>query len=434
MNQSIQLRASLIILMLAALWGGGRGLFGVALAGQGQMTAHSIRSQPADGPTLTVQDGLSVNAGSLITVPIAFVGNGSQIAGLGLSLDFDQACLAFDPSDADGNHIPDAIQFELSPQFFESVAYDAADTDGEIDILIADYTPPLATVADSAQLMRVRFTAVCQPDSPAGQESLINFSARPAVTFSDPDGQDVSGSAIANAVLILPQPGFTPQPTPTATPTVTPIPTATATPVPVAANNAPLVANDSAVTNEDTAVVIDVLANDSDPDGDSLTVGELGPPQHGAATRNADNTITYVPAADYFGSDSFSYMVSDGRGGGQRANVNITIRAVNDGPVILIAPSDQVNQVGDVVMLLILASDPDTAEDALSFSAQNLPPGIAVDGQRGLISGTLAADAAGIYQVVTTVSDGALSDSVQFQWTVTEGESAERVYLPLVRR
>ncbi|MCB9156602.1 MAG: cadherin-like domain-containing protein [Caldilineaceae bacterium] len=129
---------------------------------------------------------------------------------------------------------------------------------------------------------------------------------------------------------------------------------------------------------------------------------------------NADNTITYVPAADYFGSDSFSYMVSDGRGGGQRANVNITIRAVNDGPVILIAPSDQVNQVGDGDAAY-LASDPDTAEDALSFSAQNLPPGIAVDSQRGLISGTLAADAAGIYQVVTTKkSDGALSDSVQF--------------------
>ncbi|MEZ4709765.1 MAG: Ig-like domain-containing protein [Caldilineaceae bacterium] len=385
------------------------------------MAAQSISAQSADGPTLTVQDGLSVNAGSVITVPIAFASNGSPIAGIGLSLDFDQTCLAFDASDADGNHIPDAIHFDLSPQFVHSVAYDAADTDGEIDILIADYTPPLATLADSAQLIRVRFTAVCQPESPAGQESLINFSTRPAVTFSDLDGRDVSGSAISNAVLILPPPGFTPQPTPTATPTVTPIPTATATPVPVEGNNAPLVANDSAVTNEDTAIVIDVLANDSDPDGDSLTVGQLGLPQHGASTRNADNTITYVPAANYFGSDSFSYTVSDGRGGALTAAVNITIRAVNDGPVILIAPSDQVNRVGDAVTLLISASDPDTAEDALIYSAQNLPPGITVDSQRGLLTGTLTDDAIGAYQVVTTVSDGALSDSVQFQWVVKEG-------------
>ena len=434
MNQATRLGTYGITIMLVALLWSGYQLFGTALARQAHASAQPSIARQADGPTLTVTSGLSVNAGSSITVPIAFTGSAHQIAGIGLSLDFDQACLSFDDSDEDGDRVPDAIAFELSPQFFPSVSYDAQDTDGEIDLIIADYIPPLAALDDSPQLISVRFTAICQPSSAAGQAALISFSEQPAVAFSDPNGQDVSGSAISNSVLILPQPGFTPQPTPTATATATPAPTATATPIPVVGNRAPLVGNDSAVANEDTAIQIDVLQNDSDPDGDSLKVGQLVQPQHGTITLNPDNSITYVPAADYFGSDSFSYTASDGRGGALAATVNITVRAVNDPPIILIAPSDQVNHVGETVTLLTSASDPDTAQDVLTYSAENLPPGIALDSQSGLISGTLSPDAEGTYAVVTTISDGALSDSVGFQWMVTAAGAAEVVYLPIVSR
>ena len=128
-----------------------------------------------------------------------------------------------------------------------------------------------------------------------------------------------------------------------------------------------------------------------------------------------------MPEANYFDSDSFSYTASDSRGGALAATVNITIHAANDSPTILSAPSDQVNQIGDTATLLTSACDPDTTQDALTYNAQNLLPGIALDSQSCLISGTFSADAAGTYAVVTTILDGALSDSVQFQWTVTAG-------------
>lgn len=78
-------------------------------------------------------------------------------------------------------------------------------------------------------------------------------------------------------------------------------------------NDVPVAQNDSATTLESGAgVVLVVLGNDSDADGDPLTVTEVGAAQFGVATRNADNTITFVPAANFTGTDTLTYTVSDG--------------------------------------------------------------------------------------------------------------------------
>ncbi|MBI5722459.1 MAG: Ig-like domain-containing protein [Planctomycetes bacterium] len=63
---------------------------------------------------------------------------------------------------------------------------------------------------------------------------------------------------------------------------------------------------DTATLAEDTNIVIAVLANDSDGDGDPLTVSTLTQPAHGAAVKNADNTITYTHAAGYTGDSDWS--------------------------------------------------------------------------------------------------------------------------------
>src|SRR5439155_319271 len=77
-------------------------------------------------------------------------------------------------------------------------------------------------------------------------------------------------------------------------------------------NDAPVARDDSATTDEDTAVVINVLANDSDVDGDSLTAAVVSGPSHGTLTPSANGTCTYTPAANFNGSDSFTYKANDG--------------------------------------------------------------------------------------------------------------------------
>ena len=100
------------------------------------------------------------------------------------------------------------------------------------------------------------------------------------------------------------------------------------------ANTAPVATNDSATTNEDNAVTIDVLANDSDADeADTLTVANLTQPANGAVTLNADDTVTYTPAANWSGTDQFTYQANDGIDLSNVATVTITVNAVNDPPV-----------------------------------------------------------------------------------------------------
>uniref|UniRef100_UPI002610B880 Ig-like domain-containing protein n=1 Tax=uncultured Christiangramia sp. TaxID=503836 RepID=UPI002610B880 len=70
-----------------------------------------------------------------------------------------------------------------------------------------------------------------------------------------------------------------------------------------------------ATTSEDTPVQIDVLNNDSDPDGDELTVTEVTQPGNGSAVINTDGTVTYSPNANFNGTDTFTYTISDGNGG-----------------------------------------------------------------------------------------------------------------------
>ena len=85
--------------------------------------------------------------------------------------------------------------------------------------------------------------------------------------------------------------------------------------------------------DEDTSVTIDVLANDTDPENDDLTVTSVTRPSEGSATVNSDGTITYTPNANYHGSDSFTYRARDtGNLNSNVATVALTIDSVNDDP------------------------------------------------------------------------------------------------------
>ena len=77
-------------------------------------------------------------------------------------------------------------------------------------------------------------------------------------------------------------------------------------------NNPPVAVADTATTAAGTAVNIAVLANDSDPDNDPLTVTAVSNLVNGTATINANNTITYTPTAGFSGAGGFTYTISDG--------------------------------------------------------------------------------------------------------------------------
>ena len=76
--------------------------------------------------------------------------------------------------------------------------------------------------------------------------------------------------------------------------------------------DAPVAVDDSAATTPDTPVTIDLLANDFDPDGDTLLIAALGTASDGSLVDNGDGTVTYTPALGFTGTDTFSYTVSDG--------------------------------------------------------------------------------------------------------------------------
>src|SRR5262249_26163352 len=76
-----------------------------------------------------------------------------------------------------------------------------------------------------------------------------------------------------------------------------------------------------------------VLANDTDADGDPLTATLVTGPAHGTLTLSANGSFTFTPAANYNGTDSFTYTASDGRLTSSPATVSLTIAPANDPPV-----------------------------------------------------------------------------------------------------
>jgi Big-like domain-containing protein len=99
---------------------------------------------------------------------------------------------------------------------------------------------------------------------------------------------------------------------------------------PPPANRPPTANVDSAATTVGVPVTVTVLANDTDPDADVLTVTAVGNLVGGSAAINAGGTVTFTPAAGFGGAASFTYTISDGRGGSASASVAI---AVNAAPV-----------------------------------------------------------------------------------------------------
>lgn len=109
--------------------------------------------------------------------------------------------------------------------------------------------------------------------------------------------------------------------------------TATVTIYVAPVNHPPLAVEDKTNGFEDTPVTIQVLGNDSDPDGDPLTIQSYTQPGHGSVIQNADGTFTYTPEGDFHGTDTFTYTVCDPSGLCSTTVVTMDVAEVNDPPV-----------------------------------------------------------------------------------------------------
>jgi len=135
-------------------------------------------------------------------------------------------------------------------------------------------------------------------------------------------------------------------------------------------NRRPVAVNDSYATPEDTELTIQapgVLANDSDPDGDSLTAILFAPPMHGTVTLNPNGSFTYRPVTNYNGPDSFAYHANDSKTNSNLAMVNISVTPTNDAPV---ARDDAYTTPSDTTLTVeapgVLANDSDVENNPLS--------------------------------------------------------------------
>ena len=75
-------------------------------------------------------------------------------------------------------------------------------------------------------------------------------------------------------------------------------------------NDPPSAVSERISTERNKAVIVDVLANDNDPNGDTLTVGKILGPLNGTATINSNESVTFVPLRNFYGSDMFVYNVT----------------------------------------------------------------------------------------------------------------------------
>jgi VCBS repeat-containing protein len=172
-------------------------------------------------------------------------------------------------------------------------------------------------------------------------------------------------------------------------------------------NQAPTPAADTYSTGEDTALTVNapgVLANDSDPDGNPLSAALVTGPSHGTLTLNANGSFTYIPAANFNGSDSFSYQASDGTEQSSPATVTISVTAINDAPTA----SDDAYSTGEDTALTVnapgvLANDNDPDGDTVHTVVESAPS-----------HGTLALDADGSF-IYTPAADFNGTDSFTYR-------------------
>ncbi len=189
----------------------------------------------------------------------------------------------------------------------------------------------------------------------------------------------------------------------------------------------PVAVADTFATSEDSTLIVaapGVLANDMSPTGDPLSAVAVQLPAHGDLALAADGGFTYAPAADYFGTDAFTYLAESAAGVSDTTLVTLTIAAVNDAPI---AVDDTATVATDsTVVVAVLANDSDPDGMLVPASVTVVTPPLhgtpLVDPVAGTVTYTPLAGFAGVDSLFYTVADdgGAVSNVARVTITVVD--------------
>lgn len=193
-------------------------------------------------------------------------------------------------------------------------------------------------------------------------------------------------------------------------------------------NVGPTAVPDRFTTNEDQAIAGNVLLDngfgvDSDVNGDPLTIISYTEAAHGSVTIDADGTFDYVPNQNYYGSDTFEYIVTDGQEGEATTTVNLMIKPVNDPPITLddaVVTQEDTSVSGNVLNGSNGGVDSDPDGDSLAITGYSSPAnGAVVINADGTFTYTPNSNFYGADSFTYSVSDGQTGSTATVNITVT---------------
>ncbi|MCC3858312.1 tandem-95 repeat protein [Vibrio parahaemolyticus] len=195
-------------------------------------------------------------------------------------------------------------------------------------------------------------------------------------------------------------------------------------------NDAPVAKDDIATTQEDTAVTIDVLPNDTDIDGDTLRIDSASVPSDQGTVEIVDGKLVFTPAENFNGDAEITYTVTDGELTDE-AKVSVTVNPVNDAPV---AKDDiATTQEDTAVTIDVLPNDTDVDGDKLSIQSATVPE---AQGKVEIVDGKLVFTPAenfnGQAEITYTVTDGQLTDEAKVTVTVNPVNDAPTIKVDAV--
>ncbi|TBT17387.1 tandem-95 repeat protein [Vibrio parahaemolyticus] len=254
----------------------------------------------------------------------------------------------------------------------ETITFTVKDSSGESVSQTVDFTvaPVVDIEADSANVVE---------DTPTIINVLGNdtFEGKDKVVSLDAENGPKNGTVIVNndgTVTYTPDDNYVGKDTFTYVVTSGGVSESTTVEVNVTpVNDAPVAKDDIATTQEDTAVTIDVLPNDTDADGDKLSIESASVPKEQGTVEVVDGKLVFTPAENFNGHAEITYTVTDGQLTDE-AKVTVTVNPVNDAPTIKVDAVESITEDAvsiDTVVAALTVRDTDTPEDQLAVSLEN---------------------------------------------------------------